>query len=190
MFAQGVDALYVDLPLDRPESAHVSDALGELQLSYSGVFPTIRPPGTCSGCNACVTRPPGAATWRWHLPTVPHSCSTSSRTWRRRARSVSRPRGDGLPDGAVPLVAVRSHRTCPPREERCCADAARHPSTRELEDTCASSSSLRSTSGSSVSAATTASAAGLVGEQAPRRHGRSTLNASPHPCAPATSLTG
>jgi hypothetical protein len=39
LFGEGVDALYVDLPLDRPESAHVSGALQELNLSYSGIFP-------------------------------------------------------------------------------------------------------------------------------------------------------
>ena len=39
LFAEGVEALYVDLPLDRPESAHVSEALQELKLSYSGIFP-------------------------------------------------------------------------------------------------------------------------------------------------------
>ncbi len=39
LFSEGVDALYVDLPLDRPESAHVSDSLEELKLSYSGIFP-------------------------------------------------------------------------------------------------------------------------------------------------------
>ena len=38
-FSEGVDAFYVDLPLDRPESAHVSDSLEELRLSYSGIFP-------------------------------------------------------------------------------------------------------------------------------------------------------
>jgi hypothetical protein len=39
LFSEGVDALYVDLPLDRPESAHVSESLEELRLSYSGIFP-------------------------------------------------------------------------------------------------------------------------------------------------------
>jgi serine/threonine-protein kinase RsbW len=39
LYSEGVDALYVDLPLDRPESAHVSEALEELKLSYSGIFP-------------------------------------------------------------------------------------------------------------------------------------------------------
>jgi hypothetical protein len=38
LFAQGVDALYVDLPLDRPESAHVSESLEDLRLTYSGIF--------------------------------------------------------------------------------------------------------------------------------------------------------
>jgi hypothetical protein len=38
LFADGVDALYVDLPLDRPESAHVSESLEELKLTYSGIF--------------------------------------------------------------------------------------------------------------------------------------------------------
>ncbi len=39
LFSDGVDALYVDLPLHRPESAHVSESLEELKLSYSGIFP-------------------------------------------------------------------------------------------------------------------------------------------------------
>ena len=39
LFSEGVDALYVDLPLDQPESAHVSESLEELKLSYSGIFP-------------------------------------------------------------------------------------------------------------------------------------------------------
>jgi serine/threonine-protein kinase RsbW len=39
MFSDGLDALYVDLPLDRPETAHLSESLEELKLSYSGIFP-------------------------------------------------------------------------------------------------------------------------------------------------------
>jgi GNAT superfamily N-acetyltransferase len=39
LFSDGVDALYVDLPLDRPESAHVGESLEELRLTYSGIFP-------------------------------------------------------------------------------------------------------------------------------------------------------
>jgi serine/threonine-protein kinase RsbW len=39
LFSDGLDALYVDLPLDRPETAHLSESLEELKLSYSGIFP-------------------------------------------------------------------------------------------------------------------------------------------------------
>ena len=45
MFDEGVEALYLDLPLNRPESAHVSDSLAELQLSYSGIFPNNQAAG-------------------------------------------------------------------------------------------------------------------------------------------------
>jgi hypothetical protein len=45
LFADGVDVLYVDLPLDRPESAHVSDSLEELRLTYSGIFLNHRAAG-------------------------------------------------------------------------------------------------------------------------------------------------
>jgi serine/threonine-protein kinase RsbW len=39
LFSDGIDALYVDLPLERPETAHLSELLEELRLSYSGIFP-------------------------------------------------------------------------------------------------------------------------------------------------------
>ena len=39
LFSEGVDAVYVDLPVNHPESAHVSESLEELKLSYSGIFP-------------------------------------------------------------------------------------------------------------------------------------------------------
>jgi serine/threonine-protein kinase RsbW len=45
LFAEGVDALYVDLPLDRPETAHVSESLEELKLTYSGIFLNHRAAG-------------------------------------------------------------------------------------------------------------------------------------------------
>ena len=45
LFSEEVDALYVDLPLDRPESAHASESLEELKLSYSGIFPNNRAAG-------------------------------------------------------------------------------------------------------------------------------------------------
>jgi hypothetical protein len=45
LFSHGVDALYVDLPLDRSESAHVGDSLEELRLSYAGIFPNNQAAG-------------------------------------------------------------------------------------------------------------------------------------------------
>jgi hypothetical protein len=45
LFAEGVVALYVDLPLDRPESAHVSESLEQLRLTYSGIFLNHRAAG-------------------------------------------------------------------------------------------------------------------------------------------------
>ncbi len=45
LFSESVDALYVDLPLDHPESAHVGEALEELRLSYSGIFPNHKASG-------------------------------------------------------------------------------------------------------------------------------------------------
>ncbi len=45
LFSEGVDALYLDLPLDKPESAHVSESLEELKLSYSGIFPNNKAAG-------------------------------------------------------------------------------------------------------------------------------------------------
>ena len=45
LFSENVDALYVDLPLDQPESAHVSESLEELKLSYSGIFPNNKAAG-------------------------------------------------------------------------------------------------------------------------------------------------
>lgn len=45
LFSEGVDALYVDLPLDQPDSAHVGESLEELKLSYSGIFPNKKAAG-------------------------------------------------------------------------------------------------------------------------------------------------
>ena len=45
LFGEGVDALYVDLPLDRPGSAAAGDALDELGVSFAGVFPNTREHG-------------------------------------------------------------------------------------------------------------------------------------------------
>ena len=45
LFSEGIDALYVDLPLDQPESAHVSESLEELKLTYAGIFPNHKASG-------------------------------------------------------------------------------------------------------------------------------------------------
>jgi hypothetical protein len=45
LFGEGLDAVYVDLPLERPGTAHVTDALEELGVSYAGIFPSSRTHG-------------------------------------------------------------------------------------------------------------------------------------------------
>ena len=100
-------ALYVDLPLDRPESAHVSDALGELKLSYSGVFPNNQAAGdvlrlqclrdATTWCrDVAVASPHGAALLQYVIADMEAA-----------GQSVAGAQRDGLPDDAVPLVAVR-----------------------------------------------------------------------------------
>jgi len=42
LFDAGVDALYVDLPLEQPESEAAGELLEELGVSFSGVFPNTR----------------------------------------------------------------------------------------------------------------------------------------------------
>jgi hypothetical protein len=78
---KGLDAVYLDLPLEDPAKALVSDHLERLGVSYAGVFPTIAPQATyfeCSRCTAPASRP---MTSLW-LPTTAASCSTtSSRTF-------------------------------------------------------------------------------------------------------------
>ena len=107
MFAQGVDALYVDLPLDRPESAHVSDALEELKLSYSGVFPNNHAAGdvlrlqclrdATTWCrDVAVASPHGAALLQYVISDMEAA-----------GQSVAGAQSDALPDDTVPLVAVR-----------------------------------------------------------------------------------
>jgi hypothetical protein len=45
LFGEGVDALYVDLPLDVPSTALVGDHVAELGLAFSGIFPNSRADG-------------------------------------------------------------------------------------------------------------------------------------------------
>jgi hypothetical protein len=110
LFADGVDALYVDLPLDRPESAHVSDALEELSLSYSGIFPNHQAAAdvlrlqclrnATAWCHdVAVASPHGAA--------LLHYVIADMEAVGQSVAGASGQQGHGLPDGAVPLVAVR-----------------------------------------------------------------------------------
>jgi hypothetical protein len=107
LFDQGVDALYVDLPLDRPESAQVSEPLGELRLSYSGVFPNNQAAGdvlrlqclrdSTTWCrDVAVASPHGAALLQYVIADMEAT-----------GQSVAGPRTDGPPRDAAPLVAVR-----------------------------------------------------------------------------------
>lgn len=106
LFGQGVDALYVDLPLDRPESAHVSDALEELTLSYSGIFPNNQAVGdvlrlqclrnaTAWSHDVAVASPHGAALLQYVVADMEAAGQT-----------VARVPVQGGDDNAVPLVTV------------------------------------------------------------------------------------
>ena len=110
VFTDGVEALYVDLPLDRPESAHVSDALGELNLSYSGIFPNNQAAGdvlrlqclrdaTAWSHDVAVASPHGAALLEYVIVDMEEA-------GQRVVRTEAQP-GDGRSDEDVPLVAVR-----------------------------------------------------------------------------------
>ena len=110
LFDEGVDALYVDLPLDRPESAHVSEALQELKLSYSGIFPNNQAAAdvlrlqclrnaTAWSHDVAVASPHGAALLEYVIADM-------GAVGQRVERTEAQP-GDGPSDESVPLVAVR-----------------------------------------------------------------------------------
>ncbi len=107
LFGEGVDALYVDLPLDRPESAHVSTALQELSLSYSGIFPNNRAAAdvlrlqclrdaTAWSHDVAVASPHGAALLEYVIADM-----------EAVGQRVERAANTCVPGDAVPLVAVR-----------------------------------------------------------------------------------
>lgn len=109
LFEQGVDALYVDLPLDRPESAHLGDALEALRLTYSGIFPNNQAVGdvlrlqclrnaTAWSHDVAVASPHGAALLEYVIADMEAAGQAVART---SAPLDGRPPGD-----AVPLVAV------------------------------------------------------------------------------------
>ncbi len=45
LFAEGIDALYLDLPLENPATGLVADHLTELGVSFSGIFPNAHADG-------------------------------------------------------------------------------------------------------------------------------------------------
>ena len=107
LFDEGVDALYVDLPLDRPESAHVSDELEELNLSYSGVFPNKHAAGdvlrlqclrnaTAWSHDIAVASPHGAALLQYVIADMEAA-----------GQPVARAGAGGPADDAAPLVPLR-----------------------------------------------------------------------------------
>jgi hypothetical protein len=109
LFGEGVDALYVDLPLDRPESAHVSDTLEELNLSYSGIFPNNQAAAdvlrlqclrnATAWCHdVAVASPHGAALLEYVIADMEALGQPVARTEAQLA--------DGPPANAVPLIAV------------------------------------------------------------------------------------
>jgi hypothetical protein len=112
LFADGVDALYVDLPLDRPESAHVSDTLEELNLTYAGVFPNNQAAGdvlrlqclrnATAWCHdIAVASPHGAALLEYVVADMESAGQPVRRT-------PAAPRADGVGGAgeAVPLVTA------------------------------------------------------------------------------------
>ncbi len=109
IFGNGVDALYVDLPLDRPESAHFGDALEELNLSYSGIFPNNQAVGdvlrlqclrqaTAWSHDVAVASPHGAALLDYVIADMEAAGQTVART--------SLQQGGGVRADSIPLVAV------------------------------------------------------------------------------------
>jgi len=114
LFSEGVDALYVDLPLDRPESAHLSESLEELRLSYSGIFPNNRAAGDVLRLQ-CLRK----ATALSHDIVVASAHGTALLEYvvadmRAAGQSVVQTRrhppgegGAGLPPGSIPLVTAR-----------------------------------------------------------------------------------
>ncbi|MGP0031678.1 MAG: hypothetical protein ACLPVF_14370 [Acidimicrobiales bacterium] len=60
LFGEGIDVLYVDLPLDVPSTALVADHVAELGLSFSGIFPNTQADGDVlrlQSLNQVIVRP-------------------------------------------------------------------------------------------------------------------------------------
>lgn len=113
LFAAGLDALYVDLPLDQPESAHVSDSLEELRLTYSGIFLNHRAAGdvlrlqslrnaTALSHDVAVASPHGAALLEYVLADMEAAGQPVAQT-RDDATLLA---GAAVGNTAVPLVTA------------------------------------------------------------------------------------
>jgi hypothetical protein len=114
LFADGVDALYVDLPLERPETAHVSESLEQLRLSYSGIFPNSRAAGdvlrlqslrkaTALSHDIVVASPHGIALLEY---VVAEMEATGQSVVRNHDHPLTVARGGGPPDTIIPLVTT------------------------------------------------------------------------------------
>ena len=86
----GLDAVYLDLPLDTPATALVADHLERLGVSYSGIFPNSRTTATCCECSPC-TASGSRTTTSPSPPTTAASCSTTSSPIFPRRASPARP---------------------------------------------------------------------------------------------------
>jgi serine/threonine-protein kinase RsbW len=113
LFSQGVDALYVDLPLDRPESAHVSDSLEELRLSYSGIFPNNKAAGdvlrlqclrkaTALSHDVVVASPHGTALLAYVLADM----ESTGQPILQIPAGLPGPEGAGSPATSIPLMTA------------------------------------------------------------------------------------
>jgi hypothetical protein len=113
LFAEGVDAVYVDLPLDRPESAHVSESLEELSLTYSGIFLNHRAAGdvlrlqslrnaTALSHDVAVASPHGAALLEYVLADMEAAGQTVVRTHDQPPGIA----GEGSAGPGLPLVTT------------------------------------------------------------------------------------
>jgi hypothetical protein len=113
LFAEGVDALYVDLPLDRPETAQVSESLEELKLTYSGIFLNHRAAGdvlrlqslrraTALSHDVVVASPHGGALLEYVLADM----EAAGQAIVRRHDHLPGPAGERSPAAGVPLVTA------------------------------------------------------------------------------------
>ena len=113
LFGDGFEALYVDLPLDRPESAHVSESLEELNLTYAGIFLNHRAAGdvlrlqnlgraTAVSHDVVVASPHGAALLEYVLADMEAAGQAVVRP-HDHATELS---GNGSPPLGVPLVTT------------------------------------------------------------------------------------